>query len=95
MPLPKKKLELSLDVDALTLDDWCALEKFSFNAFRQFLFDYSNWTKADVSKLTRAEIFATWGEVQELVGKAIEPPLGSKAPSEPGREATQTASPSK
>lgn len=64
MAIPNEPLKLSVDVDALTLDDLELFESFSVRRLKAFIADHGNWTAAQVGQLTVKEL-------REIVGPQI------------------------
>lgn len=56
MAIPSEPLNLSLDVDALTLDDLELFESFSVKGLRAFMSEHGNWTNAQIGKITVKEL---------------------------------------
>lgn len=69
MAIPSKPLELTLDVDELTVDDVALFEKDGFSAkgFKEFMGRYSNWTPAEVGGLKLKEL----KDVAEQIGERL------------------------
>lgn len=49
-----KPLDVNLNPDEITLDEMCLFdgEGFTASGFRAFLINHTNWTKAEIGKLT-------------------------------------------
>lgn len=56
MAIPSEQLKLSVDVDALTLDDLELFEDFKVSRFKAFMQAHSNWTAEQIGALTIAEM---------------------------------------
>lgn len=56
MAIPSDALNLTLDPDALTLDDLELFEDFKVKKLKAFMAKYSNWTAAQIGALTIAEL---------------------------------------
>lgn len=72
MAIPENALVLSIDPDALTLDDIELFEDFKVKKLKAFMAQYSNWTAAQIGKITIAEM-------REVVSPAIGEALKSSA----------------
>jgi hypothetical protein len=53
MAIPDRPLEVTLDVDELTLDELALFEPtgFSIVGFRAFMAEHTNWTLAEIGKI--------------------------------------------
>lgn len=56
MAIPTEPLKLSVDVDALTMDDLELFEDFKVGRLKTFMAAHSNWTAAQIGALTVAEM---------------------------------------
>lgn len=75
MAIPEKPLEVSIDPDALTLDEMCLFdpEGFSWKGLKAFLADHTNWSAAEVGKLTLTELQAVTEQMKEAIQQAAVP----------------------
>lgn len=64
MAIPDNPLKLTVDPDALTLDDLELFESFSVRGLKAFIAQHSNWTPAEIGALTVKEL-------RDVVGPAI------------------------
>ena len=64
MAIPDQPLRLSVDADALTLNDLELFENFSVKGLKAFMAAHSNYTPAQIGALTVREL-------REVVGPAI------------------------
>lgn len=78
MAIPTKPLEVNLDPNELTLDEMCLFEATGFTmvGFRAFLIAHTNWSGAEIGKLTVKELLAVSGQLKERLDKSV--PLTSK-----------------
>jgi hypothetical protein len=75
MATPSTPLKLSLDTDALTLDELCLFEPDGFTAtgFRKFLLAHTSWTKAEVGGLTVTDLKVVAGQLATAIQEAAVP----------------------
>ena len=76
MALPKSELVLkAINPDELTLDELCLFEPSGFTAtgFRAFLIARTNWTRAEVGRLTMRDLKAIAEKLAEKINEAAVP----------------------
>lgn len=80
MALPDKALDLTIDPDALTLDDIELFEDggFSVRRFKKFLAAHSNWTPDEIGKLTITEFKTVAAQLGDGL-KALSVPKANSA----------------
>ena len=76
MALPKSELVLkAINPDELTLDELCLFEASGFTAtgFRAFLIAHTNWTPAEVGRLTMRDLKAIAEKLAEKINEDAVP----------------------
>ena len=70
MTLPDKPLEVTLDVNELTVDEMVLFDPggFTMLGFKHFLSNHTNWTEEEVGKITLKELM----DISDELGKKIQ-----------------------
>ena len=74
MAIPEKPLEVTADIQQMTIGELKIFSKkgFDFFDFRQFMIDHTNWTEAEIDSITLAEMEAVAMQLGEaLKAKAV------------------------
>jgi len=75
MAIPTEPLVVAFDPTELTLDDLCLFEPDGFTAsgLKAFLLAHTNWTRAQVGKITIAELKDVVEQLAEKIKEAAVP----------------------